>query len=337
MSLDSCPYRRGVTPLRRQQRGYVLVLVLSAMAMMALIGGRFALRIDALREQTSTLSAYARGRLEAGNAAAAALYWMSTQPIGTAGFGAFLQPSIRADDRPYLVDGGAELRVQDQRGLYPLNAVQRESFAALLRLSGAESNATDGYTDVLLDYQDTDNLKRLNGAESAAYAPLGLPPPRNDWLLSVRELSRMPQWRDHPELVATVESLVSTNRTAWFNPNTAPRHLLQAMLPQARPEQIDLLETKRSAVPFVSADAAAQATGLRFNIDEHMFHASDQYRLTVWAPGMPQALQYNLQLMPGGVVAPWVIAEVHSVPRPKPSKAQERGTVFPLAIAPPPP
>jgi type II secretory pathway component PulK len=315
----------------------VLVLVLLALAMLALIGGRFALRIDALREQTNTLSAYAQGRLEAGNAASAALYLMSTQQIGAAGFGAFLQPSLRADDRPYLMDGGAELRVQDQRGLYPLNAVQRESFAALLRLSGAEANATDGYTDVLLDYQDTDNLKRLNGAESDAYGLLGLPPPRNDWMLSVRELSRMPRWRDQPRMVAAIEPLVSTNRVALFNPNTAPRRLLLAMLHQARPEQIELFEAMRLAAPFASAGLAAQATGLSFNADEHMFHVSDQHRLTVWAPGMPQALQYNIRLMPGGAIAPWAIAEIHSVPRPKPSKAQERGTVFPLALTPAPP
>lgn len=335
MSLSPCTTRRGLPPLRRQQRGYVLVLVLSALAMMALVGGRFALRIDALREQTSTLSAYALGRLQAANATAAALYWMSTQQIGAAGFGAYLQPSLWADDRPYLVDTVAELRVQDQRGLYPLNAVQREPFAALLRLSGAEANATDGYTDVLLDYQDTDNLKRLNGAESAAYATLGLPPPRNDWLLSARELSRMPQWRDHPELVAAIEPLVSTSRAGLFNPNTAPRRLLQVMLPQARPEQLELFETKRAAAPLTLGDTAG--TGLLFNSDVHLFHASDQYRLTVWAPGMPRALQYNLHLLPGGVEAPWLIAEVHSVVRPKPSKAQDRGSVFPLALTPAPP
>lgn len=336
MSLG-CGIRRAVAPIRRHQQGYVLVLVLSALAMLALIGGRFALRIDTLREQAGTLSAYARGRLEAGNGAAAALYWISTRPTGAAGFGPFLKPSLWADGRPYLLDQGAEVRLQDLRGLYPLNLGQREPFAALLRLSGAEPDAIDTYIDVMLDYVDTDNLKRLNGAERAAYVPLGLPPPRNDWMLSVRELSRMPQWREHPDLVASLEPMVSTNRVGLFNPNTAPTRVLQALLPTARPAQIERFETLRRAEPFMSAQSAVTTTGLPFDSDEHLFHVGDQYRLTVWAPGMPRSLQYNVMLLPGGVVSPWLIAEVHSVPRLKPSKAQERGTVFPLALTPAPP
>jgi type II secretory pathway component PulK len=319
-------------PLLRQQ-GYVLLFVMAALAMLALIVGRFAIRIDALREQTSTLSGYARARLEAGNAAAAALYWISTQQVGPAGFGPSLQPSLRADDRPYLLGTGAEIRVQDSRGLYPLNALQRETFAKLLRLSGADANAIDAYTDVLLDYQDTDDLKRLNGAERVDYGQLGLPKPRNDWLLSVRELGRMPRWRDHPELVAAIEPFVSTNRVGLFNPNTAPRRMLEAMLPQARPEQIELLETLRTATPFMSGFSAAKAIGLGFKADEHWFHGGAEYRLTVWAPGMPQALQYNVALLPGGAFSPWLIAEVHSVARPAPSKVQDRVAPFPMALA----
>ena len=326
--------RRGV--FRPPRRGYVLVFVLAALVMMALIGGRFAIRIDALRDQTGALSAYARGRLEAGNAAAAAFYLISTQPRGPAGFGSFLQPALRADGRPYRLDNGAEIRLQDTRGLYPINNLfQRESFAALLRLSGADVVAIDGYTDVLLDYQDTDNLKRLNGAERADYAALGLPPVRNDWLLSLRELSRMPLWRDRPELVAAIEPFVSTSRDGLFNANTAPRLVLQAKLPQARPEQIELFETLRSATPFTSESMAIKATGLQLATDESMLHVGNHFRLNVWAAGMPQAIQYNVSLDPVvAMMAPWQIAEVHSVTRPIPSKAQERASAFPLALAP---
>lgn len=319
---------------RRRQRGYVLVFVLAALALVALIAGRFAARIDALREQTSTLSANARARLAAGNAAAAALYWISTNEIGPAGFGASLQPALRADDRPYALDIGGELRLQDLRGLYPLNALDREPFAGLLRALGVDSSATDTYIDVLLDYEDTDNLKRLNGAERADYALLGLVPPRNDWLLSVRELNRMPQWRDHPDLVAALEPLVSTSRAALFNPNTAPRPVLQAFLPQARSEQLELFETLRATTPFMSGADAQRATGLPLDRDDYIFHAGDQYRLTVWSSGMPQALQYNVLLLPGGRIAPWLISEVHPAVRPAPSDAPDRVTAFPLALAP---
>lgn len=310
------------------------MLVLSALALVALIGGRFAARIDALREQTSTLAAHARATLQAGNAVAAGLYWMSTHETGPAGFGPALQPSLHADDRAYVLDIGGELRLQDLRGLYPLNALERAPFSRLLQALGLDTAMTDTYIDVLLDYEDTDNLKRLNGAEAADYAVVGLPPPRNDWLLSVRELDRMPHWRDKPEFTAALEPWVSTSRTGFFNPNTAPRAVLQAMLPQARPEQLELLETMRAAAPFLTGDAARKATGLALDGDDKLFHGGEQYRLTVWAAGMPQTLQYNVLLLPGGRVAPWLISEVHPAARPAPSKTPDRATAFPLAFAP---
>ncbi len=324
--------RRGHVGL--SQRGYVLLLVMAGLALMALVAGRFAMRIDALREQTATMAAYARARLAADDAAAAALYLISTRDSGRAGFGPARQPELHADDRPYTLDIGGEVRLQDLRGLYPLNAIERESFAALLRGLGVDPSATDTYTDVLLDYIDTDSLKRLNGAEKDAYEALGLPPPRNDFLLSVRELNRMPKWRDSPELVAALEPLVSTGRVRLFNPNTAPRQLLHAYLPQARAEQLDLFETLRAAMPFEFGSSAKTATGLQLDREDFLFHVGEQYRLTVWAPGMPQALAYNVLLLPGGSISPWLVSEVHLAARPTQSNASDRATPFPMALAP---
>ncbi len=327
--------RRGVRRQRRADRGYVLVFVLAALALVALVAERFQVRIDDLRKQTATLSDHARARVAAGNALAAGLYWLSTRPPGPAGYGPLGQPGLRADDRPYALDTGGQLRVQDLRGLYPLNMPERGSFARLLHGLGADDALDDSYLDILLDYEDTDNLKRLNGAEADDYARLGLPPPRNDWLLSVRELNRMPLWRDHPELVVAIEPLVSVSRAASVNPNTAPRQILQALLPQARAEQLDRFEVLRAQAPFPSGDVAHQTSGLALNRDDFVFFVSDQQRLTVWAPGMPQSLQYNVLLLPEGRTAPWLISEVHPAARPpEPSDAHERVTSFPLVIAP---
>jgi hypothetical protein len=319
---------------RSAQRGYVLVLVLATLALVALMAGRFAARIDELRHQSSLLAVQGRARVEAASALAATLYVISTVHTGPAGFGPELAPTLRADDSSYLLPGGAQVSVQDLRGLYPLNAVDRPSFARLLRSLGVASTDTDTLTDILLDYEDTSGLKRLNGAGRSDYAAMGLLPPRNDWVLSVRELQRMPVWRDRPDLINALDRLASTSRSNAFNPNTAPRQVLQAMTGDARPEQFELFETMRRRVPFSDGDAATRATGLPLAGDSAMFWVSDQLRITVWAPGLPQALQYNVLLLPGGAEAPWLISETHPGARPPSSDAPDRATAFPLALAP---
>lgn len=317
---------------RRAERGYVLILVLGAIALTALLAARFAQRIDALREQTATLKSHAEQRLQTRNALAAALYWVTTRPIGPAGFGPMLEPSLRADDRRYRLPDGGEIQVQDQRGLYPLNAPEREPMRALLRTQGVAVQDADAYIDILLDYEDTDALKRLNGAEAQDYAALGLLPPRNDWLISVRELNRMPRWRDSPALVTAFERLSSPGRRQVMNPNTAPIDLLAALLPGARAEQLELFATLRRQAPFLSGAAARQATGLALDSDALVFHVGSLMRVTVSAAGAPMTHQYNLLLAPAGRLAPWQILAAHSAPRPERRESSNPDAILPLAL-----
>jgi len=336
---------------RRRQGGYVLVMVLGALALVALVAGRFAQRIDELRAQATTLDGQARARIEAASALAGALYWITTRPSNAAGWGEDPTQQVHADGRPYTLPGGAELRVQDTRGLLPLNALRRQHLLRLLTDAEVPPPRADAMVDVLLDYIDRDNLKRLNGAERDEYAALGLPPPSNDWLFSVRELSRMPLWRDDPALLARLEPLLSTNREGLFNPNAAAAPVLRALMPQARPEQIELFETLRRDNGFFSGEAAQRATGLPLRSDTFFFHASEWPRITVSAPGLIRPLQYNLYLTPDGVNLPWAILEARSAPRsgdkPAPPRSEqapaaspstqpqteERATAFPLVLA----
>lgn len=321
------------TPRRRAgERGYVMILVLAALALIAVVATRFAQRIDDLRTQAGSLQDHARQRLEAGNALAAALYVVTTRPIGPAGFGSPLAPELRADDRPYRLSNGAEVQVQDERGLMPLNAVDREALTRFLRKLGVGVQESGRWIDVLQDYTDTDNLKRLNGAEAQDYEALGLPAPRNDWLLSVRELNRMPLWRDHPDVTAAFERLGSVARQGVLNPNTAPPEVLTALLPLSTPEQIELLDTLRARMPFTSGAAAQRATGLVLDRDHFVFHVGPRLRLTVAAEGSPRALQYNVQLVPGGVQAPWLISEARPAPRTERRDTPDRAIPFPLAV-----
>lgn len=319
---------------RPPARGYVLVTVLGTLAVLALLAGRFAQRIDEMRAQVGTLDAQAKASVEAASAAATALFWIATRPSNPAGFGDDPTQTVHADGRAYRLPSGAEIRVQDTRGLLPVNlAVNTHVLRALLIDSGVALQRADQMVDVLLDYADGDSLRRLNGAEDAEYTTLGLAPPRNDWLVSLRELSRLPLWRDDPPLLARLEGLLSTHRDGLFNPNAAPAAVLRARLPAARPEQIELFQTLRRDMGFFSADTARRSTGLAFGGDDQYFFTSATPRVTVWAPGLPRPVQYNLQLTPDGERAPWQLYEVRSAPLTGPPSPPQSATPFPLVIA----
>ena len=311
----------------------MLVIVLTALALISFVAFRFSNRVDALRAQAAQLQQYAQGRTDAMSARNAGLYFVSTRFTDAAGFGQPPGPELRADGRPYVLPGGAVLRVQDLRGLLPINALPRQVMARLLQAQGLEPGQQDAWIDVLLDYADTDDLRRLNGAERSEYAELGLPPPRNDWLLSVNELYALPKWRDRPDTVAALLPLVSTNREALLNPNTMPMPLLRAFLPDAPPGALERFLTLRRQMPFATAAAVLASTGLNFTREDLLLHVSDRVRLTVWAPGLPEPFQYNLALVPDGVDSPWVILDAQAVPREKNTEPNaESPTPLPLRL-----
>ncbi len=322
------------------QQGYVLLFVTVSLAVIALVAARFSLRIDALREQVGGLQGYAEGKTAAVSARSTALYWLSTRPFGLASVGFVDEEPLALDDRPYLLPGGVQLQLQDARGLLSMNVPDRTAWTTALRSAGASLDDASAMIDVLEDYADSDNLRRINGAEAADYAALGLQPPRNDWVLSVDEVDRMPVWVRLTEVRQRVKPWLSARRDALFNPNTAPMDLLKALWPQAAPDQWGRFEALRRQAPFANATAATALTGIPFAAtDSLLFHASNQVRITVSAPGLPQALEYNALLMPAGNYAPWWIHEVRLSQRParmarQPENGPERIDATAPAVSP---
>ncbi|MCX2865117.1 type II secretion system protein GspK [Paucibacter sp. PLA-PC-4] len=298
-----------------------MLFVTVALTVVALVAARFALRIDGLREQAQTLQAYADARLVANSARAQALYWLSTRPIGHASAGFVDEQPLALDGRRLRTEEGAIVRVQDERGLLSLNTLDRDGLGNVLISLGARADQLSSLMDVLEDYADSDSLRRLNGAEAQDYSALGLPPPRNDWLLSVDELGRMPIWQSEPALRSKLLPWVGVRRDKLFNPNTAPLELLKSIWPKVSLEQWGLFETLRKNSPFVDAASATAATGIPFVGDQLLFHGSNVLRLQVWASGLPQALEYNLLILPTGAAAPWLIREIRQTDRLDPAHA----------------
>lgn len=295
----------------RSQRGYVLVATLIALALLALLAGRLAARMDALRGQSQVLQGLAEGTLAAENARARLLHAMATEPITVLGFGTAVDRRLRVDGEPFVRDG-VEARLQDHRGLASLNAPDRLMLSRLMVAQGIAPGRVDTLLDTLDDYTDTDSLRRLNGAEAAEYEALGLPLPRNDWLSSAEEARQIVGWRDEAAALDRLLPLLSSRRDGEFNPNSAPRELLMTRAVGASPAQIDAFISLRRIVPFMSAAEAFAVTGLLFPAGD-LFHPSDFYRLRLRPSGQSWALEYNILITPDGRARPWHIVDSRTV------------------------
>lgn len=317
--------------MRQSQSGYVLILVLGMLAVGSFVALRFAERNDALRRQVLGFDQLAQAQASAAGAWASTRYWMATQALQPMGHGDGTR-LLREDGRWYALSDGAWLAVQDHRGLLSVNALHREALVRLLVDDGLSLGAAQAWVDVLQDYADPDSLRRVNGAEAEAYRELGLSGPRNDWLLSLAELEHMPLWRDDLPRTRRLARWLHTAINNQVNPNTAPPPVLRARYPGASAEQLAMLEGLRAGDLLREPRAATRATGL--SMDDELTFMAPGYtsRVTVWAPGLPQALDYNLQLTPAGQDGPWLVREHQLAPRPSPLDEPTRRALprFPL-------
>jgi general secretion pathway protein K len=318
-----------------RQRGYVLVLVLGFLALLALVAERFASRMEILRDRTDSLARYAEGTLAMHSARATALYWIATQPITAGGFGAG-SDVVAVDDRPYRVShaGGDPIWVslQDHRGLLSLNQVDAATLGQFLQLQGVPSSRVPQLLDTLADYTDPDNLRRLSGAEAPDYAELGLPPPRNAPLVSAAELRNIIGWRDFPAVTESVERFASTRLDALFNPNAAPREVLQALWPHVPAPVVEQILALRARQPALDPTTLQRLIGAPLG-DNTLPNASDFVRLTVASAAVPYALVYNVRSTPDGAERPWQIVDVHSIERAPQFDASIRIPPFPTRLA----
>src|SRR5712672_684016 len=98
----------------------------------------------------------------------------------------------RADGSPQSFNfAGASLKlsIQDELGRIDLNAADGPLLVALFQSAGLDAQSASSLVDKILDWRDTNPLKRLNGAKEQDYATSGLDyRPRNGAFQSVDEL-----------------------------------------------------------------------------------------------------------------------------------------------------
>lgn len=288
------------------QRGFILVATLWILAVITIAASYFAEKVSRSIELARQKQITTQQLIEFANTRADILYRFGTTYFSFYGLGE--RGGIALDDSPYVGSGRDIVRLQDNRGLLNVNFVEINMLPRLLGQLGVPIEKRSVMMDTLFDYIDTDDLRRLSGAEVAEYKALGLSPPSNHWLTSPYQLRNIIGWRDQAELFGNQRLLqfVTTSRISGLNPNTAPPEVL-ASLPGSSPEVAAAIIRKRKEQPL---HTLGQAEGLDLSgIDREFFiyFPAESIRITHQSSVLPWIVQYSLNLTPLSETAPWRI------------------------------
>ena len=292
---------------RHPQRGFVLVLTIWILAAIAIATAYFAERVQASLRAAVTRQDINRAELALSDGRAEILFRLATLPMTVWGLG---DPpnAIRLDGRVYAEAGGT-LELQDVAGLLGLNRFGDDAMSRLLTTIGVPQARHAFLIDALGDYTDADDLRRLNGAESAQYAAAGQQSrPRNGPLTSPLELRDVLGWRREDALWTTgagVLNFVAPEASGRLNPNTAPWQVL-TRLPGVTRDVAAVFMARRELQP-IDAAWIDRLLGTQFDTlpsPIQSFPASD-IRITQRVNGLPWAVRYNVALTPMGESGPW--------------------------------
>lgn len=240
------------------QTGFVLVAVLVALVVLTLLASAVAVVSErAIAEARADADAF-EGEIATVGTRDSVLYLLSTQRqtyggltvdqqvVWSVGQATAIRPDddfgdatnflpigneIKLDGTPYLGLVGARFALQDDAGRFSPNwsfPMYRDGFLTMLGVPAGEWDVLDARR---LDYQDPDDLYRLNGAERAQYKDRGMPGPANRTLLTPLELRRVMGWDKALAKLddAKLMDLLTTSRTVNINVNTAAPETLRSL------------------------------------------------------------------------------------------------------------
>lgn len=170
--------------------------------------------------------------------------------------------------KPFQQGDFVTVQIQDVSGLLSVQYPDKDVLRRLLLKLGIEARRAEHIKDSLKDWQDGDDLHRLNGAEKDAYA-LG---PRNRPISNLNEIKLVSGMDE--TLANSLMPLLRTEKTAYFNPALAPELLLQAFL---NSDAQDIIAT-RNASQLTSA-SFSQLSGV-YEQEGIVFSNSGRYQIT---------------------------------------------------------
>jgi hypothetical protein len=186
--------------------------------------------------------------------------------------------------------------------------------------------------DRILDFIDSDHLKRLNGAEAADYAALGLPPPLDDTLMVATQIRAVLGWTTllTPEQAALFESALVAEGEGSINPNAAPAAVLAAALAIPR-QAADLIVARRKegfiADPAEISRWSQLPQGLLNLVLNPVPSATVRMTLVDRTTGFGERTQ--ITLTPFSDIAPWRVDYVTTHSAPNASDLAQSAPTFP--------
>ena len=320
------------SPVPRAQ-GFVLVLVLAMLVALSVLAGTVALVTERLRDDEFARQRAWQAERDMADSRASVLYLLLSQRMTFAGLTVDDQLVLSADERmeaersgevpmsfqpvgneirldatPYRGLGAIDFALQDDRGLVSLNWAAPFLFQRLVEGLGGSPRPLSELRNLLLDYQDPDDLYRLGSAERAQYLEAGLAPPSNRTLATPLELRAVMGWRDLLAGMGDAEVLetFTTVRSTLINLNTAPERVL-ATLPGVDAGAARRLVDGRRLRPYTDLRQPAELVpGLPAESDLLSLYPAASGTLRMWPREGGQARVLHWTLTPlnqGG--APW--------------------------------
>lgn len=228
---------------------------------------------------------------------------------------------VTLDGRPYVLasDPRYAVKLQDGKGLANLNVINGEYLSNLFETLKINEDEHSQLIDSLLDYRDADDLTRLSGAEASDYVRRGLYPPANHQLMSPWEAQRIMGWtRSNALWNAQYEKpIITTCRSAGFNPNTAPAEVLATYLKDVSIEIAEELISRRQDAPFRNSRNVGDAAGIILVNQPFFFSFLPGRCLIVDLIDRESndRIRFSLTLLPRQREQPWQIDYVLRIPK----------------------
>jgi len=227
----------------RPQGGIALVLVLWILLLITITTSAFALMARMDRLEANVLLSGTQARLSAESAISIVALALRDPEDET---------RMLADGRKYqlAIDGVVvEVSATDERGKLDINAAEELSLVTLFSGHGMELDAAEMLAAAVLDWRDTDELERVNGAEDDAYAAAGLEVgPANRPFLMVEELLQVVGMSY--ELFRKLEPGITVfSRAGRPDPAFAPVEALMALPDITYEEALNFVAERQSHQP----------------------------------------------------------------------------------------
>lgn len=324
----------------RQERGFVLVIVLALLVVLTLLASSVATTSSrAVSEAQADLDEFDQ-ELAAVSTRDTLLFLLSTQPRTLAGLtvddakvqairtpvdedldGLAVMPvgnEIKLDGTSYAGLGEILFSLQDDQGLINPNWTSPLIRNGLYATFGATADTWSSLDAKRLDYQDPDDLHRLNGAEKEHYSKADLPPPANRAVVTPLEFRRILGWNSLLENTDDYHlvGMLTTGRNIAINLNTAPVSVL-ALIPGMDRAQAERLAALRSQAPFASLRQVEQTFPISPLATELLsLFSSQSGSLTLWGrqSGVKRLVHWTLTPFDDGGT-PWRLDYEVTLPR----------------------